>query len=623
MRFMPLRGPTGQRLRVGLMALGALGLGSGMMVLPMVQAVAAAGCTVNYTVANQWNVGFTVQGIGITNLGDPITSWTLEFDFPGNQVVQPNPWNGTVTQTGQHVKITNAPYNGTVGTNGVVNPAPGFNGSYSGTNGAPTGFKLNGTACNGGTPTPTPTASGTPTPTPTNSATPTPTPTGTPTPTPTGTPTPTPTPTPTGPPPAHPANPFPGTTAYLNPDYVAEVQAQASADGSAAEARVATWQTAIWMDRKAAITGDATHMSLQAHLDNAITKQVGTNPVLFEVVIYDLPGRDCAALASNGEIPATAAGLTDYENNYITPIANLLGNPKYSSLRIVAVIEPDSLPNAVTNQSLQTCSTATPLYEQGVTFALNKLHAIPNVWNFVDIAHSAWLGWPNNMSGAGQEFAKVARMTTAGFASIDGFISDTANYTPTIEPFLPNPQLQVGGQQLMAIQYYSFNPTFDENTYTNLMWNTLVQNGFPSTMGFVIDTSRNGWGGPNRPTALNSSPTTAVDYVNANKVDKRVFRGNWCNQNGAGIGAIPQANPSGVNAHIFAFVWVKPPGESDGDFPSATHSHGDPHCDPASTNTDGSGNTFPTGSFPGFDIPAGQFFPAQFRQLVTNAFPAI
>jgi cellulose 1,4-beta-cellobiosidase len=623
MRFNPLRGPTGLRLRVGLSAVTALALGSGMTVLPMIQASAAAGCSVNYTVANQWNVGFTVQGISFTNLGDPITSWKLEFDFPGNQVVQPSPWNGTFTQSGQHVTITNAPYNGTIATNGVVNPAPGFNGSYSGTNGAPTGFKLNGTACNGGTPTPTPTNSATPTPT--NSATPTPTPTrsATPTPTPTNSATPTPTPTNTGPPPQHPANPFPGTTPYLNPDYVAEVQQQASQDGSTAEARVATWQTAIWMDRKAAITGDSSHMGLQAHLDNAITKQVGTNPVLFEVVIYDLPGRDCAALASNGEIPATAAGLTDYETNYITPIVNLLSNPKYGSLRIVAVIEPDSLPNAVTNQSLSTCQTSTPLYEQGIEFALNKLHAIPNVWNFVDIAHSAWLGWPNNMSGAGQEFAKVARATTAQFASIDGFISDTANYTPTIEPFLPNPQLQVGGQQIMAVQYYSFNPTFDENTYTNLMWNTLVQNGFPSTMGFIIDTSRNGWGGAARPTALNSSPTNAVDYVNANKVDKRVFRGNWCNQNGAGIGAVPQANPANVNAHVFAFVWVKPPGESDGDFPTATHTHGDPHCDSTKTNTDGSNNQFPTGSIPNFDIPAGQFFPFQFQQLVANAFPAL
>ena len=607
MGFNPLGGATGARIRRGIFAAAALALGSVPAVALVNQASAAAGCSVVYTVAQQWNVGFTVQGISVTNLGDPLTSWTLEFDFPGNQTLQSNPWNGTFTQSGQHVTITNAPYNNNVATNALINPAPGFNGNYSGSNPSPTSFKLNGTVCNGGTtstptPSPSPTRSATPTPTPTNSQTPTPSPTN------------------TGP---HPANPFPGTIPYLNPDYVASVQAQATADGSAAEAKVATWQTAIWMDRKAAIAGDSTHRSLQQHLDNALTKVQGTTPALFEVVIYDLPGRDCAALASNGEIPATAAGLTDYETNYITPIANLLGNTKYRPLRIVAIIEPDSLPNAVTNQSMPTCQTATPFYEQGIAFALNALHAIPNVWNFVDIAHSAWLGWPDNMNRSGPEFAKVANMTTAKFASIDGFISDTANYTPTTEPFLPNPQLNVGGQQIMSVQFYQFNPTFDENTYTNLMWQSLVNSGFPSTMGFIVDTSRNGWGGPNRPTALNSTPTTAAAYVDANRVDKRGFRGNWCNQNGAGIGAPPQANPPGVNAHIFAFVWVKPPGESDGDYPTSTHTHGDPHCDPNGTNTDGSGNTYPVGSIPGFDIPAGQFFPAQFQQLVRNSFPAI
>ncbi|TMC01951.1 MAG: glycoside hydrolase, partial [Chloroflexi bacterium] len=84
-----------------------------------------------------------------------------------------------------------------------------------------------------------------------------------------------------------------------------------------------------------------------------------------------------------------------------------------------------------------------------------------------------------------------------------------------------------------------------------------------------------------------------------------------------------QANPSGVNPHIFAFVWVKPPGESDGDYPTSTHSHGDPHCDPSLTNSDGNGNQFPVNSIPGFDIPAGQFFPFQFQQLVANSFPKI
>jgi cellulose 1,4-beta-cellobiosidase len=70
-------------------------------------------------------------------------------------------------------------------------------------------------------------------------------------------------------------------------------------------------------------------------------------------------------------------------------------------------------------------------------------------------------------------------------------------------------------------------------------------------------------------------------------------------------------------------VWVKPPGESDGDYPTATHAHGDPHCDPNGTQTDGSGNTYPTDAIPGYDIPAGQWFPVQFTQLVTNAYPAV
>jgi len=261
MRFNSLRGTVGvplQRVAIGALALL---LGSGLTVAAVKQASAAAACSVGYTIASQWTPGFQTN-LAITNLGDPITSWTLEWDFAaGQQITQL--WNGTATQTGAHVSVTNLSYNGSIATNAAVSSPPGFTGTWSGSNPIPASFKLNGTVCTGVGPTPTPT--GTPT------GTPTPTPTGgTPTPTPTGTPTPTPTPTNTGP---HPANPYPGATQYLNPDYVAEVQAQASADGSAAEARVATWQTAIWMDRKAAITGDATHRGLQAQLDNALTQQ--------------------------------------------------------------------------------------------------------------------------------------------------------------------------------------------------------------------------------------------------------------------------------------------------------------------------------------------------------------
>ena len=589
--------------RRALVAASVAVIASGLAAVAVSQAHAASSCTVAYQVQNDWGAGATIN-LTITNSGPAITSWTVGFAFPSGQTVT-NGWNATYTQTGANVTAASLSYNGSLATG--ASTTTGFNLADSGTNTAPTTFTLNGQTCNGG---------GNPPPT-TNPTTnpPTTNPTTNP---------PTTVPTTTGPPPppgTHVANPFVGAAAYLNPDYTAEVS------GVSGGALVAKWATGIWMDRMAAIGGGNGRLSLTQQMDNALA-QAANGPVTIEVVIYDLPGRDCAALASNGEIPATAAGLTEYETNYITPIANIFSTPKYvnSNLRVVTIIEPDSLPNAVTNPSLPTCGTAAPLYEQGIEFALNKLHAINNVYTYVDAAHSAWLGWPSNLPPAAQEFAKVARATTAGVKSIDGFISDTANYTPTTEPFLPTPTMQVGGQQLNSAAFYQFNPFFDEHSYDTALKAQLVSNGFPSTIGILIDTSRNGWGGPNRPKALNSTPTTPDTFVAANKIDQRSFRGDWCNQNNAGIGAVPQAQPFGASDAIAAFVWIKPPGESDGDFPTATHAHGDPHCDPNGTNTDnpnGSGNVHPTGSFPGFDITAGQFFPAEFAQLVANAFPPL
>ncbi|HEX5402831.1 MAG TPA: glycoside hydrolase family 6 protein [Pseudonocardiaceae bacterium] len=608
-----LRGNGRSGMRRGVAIAGALLMGAGVIAVATTQASAAAsGCSVTYTVTTQWNTGFGAD-IQFTNLGSPIAGWTFSFSFANGQTVTGG-WNGTWTQSGAKVTVTDAGWNAAIATGGTVDIGSNF--AWSGSNTNPTAFTLNGVACDGGTTTPPPTTTTAAPPPTTTTAAPPPTTTVATTP-------PTTTVSTTPPPPGtHVADPFTGATPYLNPDYVAEVNANAT---TAAQRSVANNQTAIWLDTMSAIAGGGTtgRTGLTAQLNDALAKT--TAPETVEIVVYDLPGRDCAALASNGEIPATAAGLATYESSYIDPIASILSQAKYASsnLRIVAVIEPDSLPNVVTNQGMANCAASTPFYEAGITYALNKLHAIPNVYNYLDIAHSAWLGWPNNMTGTPAVYNKVVLGTTAGYASIDGFISDTANYTPTQEPFLTNPNLNVGGQQLDSALFYQFNPTFDELTYDTQMFNTLVGAGFPATKKFLIDTSRNGWGGPNRPTALNSTPTNPEAYVQANAIDKRPFRGDWCNQAGAGIGARPTDQPFGSSSPILAFVWIKPPGESDGDFPSATHSHGDPHCDPAGTNTDGNGGTYSTGSLSGFDIPAGQFYPAEFNQLVANAFPPL
>jgi hypothetical protein len=128
------------------LALGAAGLGAAALA-GATPASAATGCSVAYSVTTQWNVGFGVT-VTITNLGSPLTSWTLGYSYAGNQQVTQG-WNGTWTQTGQNVTVTNASYNGSLATGGTV--APGANFSYSGTNTAPTAFTLNGVACTGQT----------------------------------------------------------------------------------------------------------------------------------------------------------------------------------------------------------------------------------------------------------------------------------------------------------------------------------------------------------------------------------------------------------------------------------------------------------------------------------------
>jgi cellulose 1,4-beta-cellobiosidase len=439
---------------------------------------------------------------------------------------------------------------------------------------------------------------------------------------------------------SHVTDPFTGSTWYVNPDYTAEVATSASGASGTLAAQmtsVGTQPTFIWLDHIGAIYGGSDNasgaggtgrMSLAAQLQNAVSKASGSTPEIFPIVIYDLPDRDCDALASNGELSIANNGLSYYENAYINPIAQILTQYEHTNLRVVAVIEPDSLPNLVTNSSVANCAAANSsgVYTSGIEYALNKLHAIPNVYDYMDIAHSAWLGWPSNMTPAVSLFKQVASATTDGVNSVDGFISDTANTIPVHEPYMTATETE-DGNPVDSVQYYSYDPYIDEFTYDQEMYSNLVSAGFPSTVGMLIDTSRDGWGDPTlRPTSacpnnISSSCTTTAAFVNASKIDERPFRGDWCNPENAGIGALPQANPDSTFPNLYAYVWVKPPGESDGTYPAYSGT-GDPHCDPNGTQTDGSGNTYPTDAIPD-SPPAGQWFPVEFQQLVQDAYPVI
>ncbi len=143
----------------------------GGLVLTGPPASAATGCSVTYTLSGQWPGGFGAN-VTVKNLGDPISAWTLAWSYPaGQQVTQI--WNATVTQNGSTVTAKNVSYNGSVATGATV--SFGFNGSWTSSNPAPTGFSLNGTACTGGVsgstgPSPTPSrTTGGPTASPTTS----------------------------------------------------------------------------------------------------------------------------------------------------------------------------------------------------------------------------------------------------------------------------------------------------------------------------------------------------------------------------------------------------------------------------------------------------------------------
>jgi endo-1,4-beta-xylanase len=132
---------------------------------------ASAGCSVRYAVSSQWPGGFTAS-VAVTNLGDPVSSWNLTWDFSAGQQVTQG-WNATYAQSGTTVTAASATWDAALGTGGSA--AIGFNGSWNNlSNPVPTDFALNGVACTGSatsSPSPSPSATATSSPSPTPSPT--------------------------------------------------------------------------------------------------------------------------------------------------------------------------------------------------------------------------------------------------------------------------------------------------------------------------------------------------------------------------------------------------------------------------------------------------------------------
>ncbi|MEU1007662.1 glycoside hydrolase family 6 protein [Streptomyces sp. NPDC005890] len=568
------------RTRTSLLAALALvagASGAALTTQPASAAAAAVPCTVDYKVQNQWDTGFTAA-VTVTNNSTAKSSWSVKWSYAGNQKITSG-WNAKLSQSGTAVTAANESYNGSLATGASV--SFGFNGTYSGTNAVPTTFTLDGVTCNvdgGGSGGGGGNGGG------------------------------------TG---SRVDNPYAGAKVYVNPEWSAKAAAEPG--GS----RISNQPTGVWLDRIAAINGVGGGMGLRAHLDEAL-KQKGSSEEVVQLVIYDLPGRDCAALASNGELGPTE--IDKYKTQFIDPIAAILSDPKYASLRIVNTIELDSLPNLVTNTGSR--ATATPNcdtmlangnYVKGVGYALAKLGAIPNVYNYLDAGHHGWLGWDDNFAPAANLFKQAATSEGATVDDVQGFITNTANYSALKENnFTINDT--VNGTSVRQSKWVDWNRYVDELSFAQAFRNQLVSVGFNSSIGMLIDTSRNGWGGTARPTGPGAK--TSVDtYVDGGRYDRRINIGNWCNQAGAGLGERPQASPA---AGIDAYVWMKPPGESDGSSSAIPNDEGkgfDRMCDPTYTGNARNGNNL-SGALPNAPL-SGHWFSAQFQQLMQNAYPPL
>jgi hypothetical protein len=140
---------------------GAAFVVTGLVATAAPAAAATSGCSVAYQNLNAWQSSPTSGGfnttLAITNLGDPISHWTLTFTPPSGQTVTSG-WNATFTLTST-ISATDIGWNGAIAS-GATNATVGMQGTWSRSSAGaappspfpqPTDFTLNGVRCTGST----------------------------------------------------------------------------------------------------------------------------------------------------------------------------------------------------------------------------------------------------------------------------------------------------------------------------------------------------------------------------------------------------------------------------------------------------------------------------------------
>jgi endoglucanase len=273
------------------------------------------------------------------------------------------------------------------------------------------------------------------------------------------------------------------------------------------------------------------------------------------LVVYDIPGRDCAQYSAGG-----ALSQADYEA-WISAFAQAVGNRK-----AIVILEPDALGNMPSG-----CGLSTSVYPftdseriAELQYAVGALEQDPGVSVYLDGTHSAW-------QSVG---TMTQRLLEANVQDAQGFFLNVSNYQPTNEltdygtwisdciamvtdsanPFFNNPSA-------CASQYYPATQSDFSTWGLTTAWYAQNMGNAVAATHFVIDTSRNG-DGPNNMATYASAP-----YDQPASVISALASANWCNPPNSALGLRPTAS-TGVPL-LDAYLWVKTPGQSDGQCDSA------------------------------------------------------
>jgi endoglucanase len=255
-----------------------------------------------------------------------------------------------------------------------------------------------------------------------------------------------------------------------------------------------------------------------------------------------------------------------------------------------------------------------------IQYAVGALEADPGVSLYLDGTHSAW-----------QSVGTITqRLLAADVQDAQGFFLNVSNYQP-------NPNLLDYGTWISdciamvtdpsnwaynnpgdcGSQYYPATESDFSTWGLTTAWYAANMGNAVATTHFVIDTSRNG-DGPNNMTAYENAP-----YDQSAATVGSLAGGNWCNPPASGLGLRPTAD-TGVPL-LDAYLWVKTPGQSDGQCDSAGGVRSwdyTAYSQPGWPTTAAAQSQFDP--LWGMDDPAaGAWFPQQALQLAQDANPAL